>query len=276
MAVRLHPRWLLTAWTSALLLFLYLPIVVLVIYSFNASRLNITWQGFTFRWYRELLHDPPLLNALENSLIVASVTTVLAVLLGTSAAWGLFRYRVPLRTSIEAMLALPIVVPDVIMGVSLLIFFATLSAAGNRFAAAIGGSGNTFGLGLTTVTLAHVTFCFPFVMITVRARLAGIDPALEEAALDLGATPWQALVHVIIPFLLPGIISGALMAFTLSLDELIVTYFTYGPGAETLPIKVYGMARVGMSPSLNAISTTLIVATALLMCIADLFRRLRR
>jgi spermidine/putrescine transport system permease protein len=151
----------------------------------------------------------------------------------------------------------PVVIPEVIMGISLLIFFASIGLA----------------LGYVSVILSHVTFCFPFVMVAVRARLAGLDPSLEEAAMDLGATPLRALLGVIVPFLMPALISGALMAFTLSMDELIVTYFTYGPGAMTLPVKMYGMARVGMSPSLNAISTVLIVVTAVLMSAADFVRR---
>jgi spermidine/putrescine transport system permease protein len=162
----------------------------------------------------------------------------------------------------------PIVMPEVIMGVSLLIFFATVSSALNSIA----GS-NVFGLGYATIVFGHVTFCFPFVMVAVRARLAGLDPAMEEAAMDLGAGPARAFFSVIVPYLMPALVAGALMSFTLSMDELIVTYFTYGPGTITLPVKVYGLARVGMSPVLNAISAILIVGTAVVMSVADFIRR---
>ena len=248
---------LLGGWTVVVLIFLYLPIALLVAYSFNASRLNILWGGFTFRWYAQAFRDQPLVAALNNSLIIAVFTTILSVPLGTAAAWVLYRYRLRLNRAVDTLAMVPVVIPEVIMGISLLIFFAWVQIS----------------LGYTTVILSHVTFCFPFVMVAVRARLAGLDPALEEAAMDLGATPLRALISVIVPFLRPALISGALMAFTLSMDELIVTFFTCGPGAVTLPVKMYGMAKVGMSPSLNAISTVLIVATAAMMAVADLVRR---
>ena len=250
-------------WTALILLFLYLPITLLVIYSFNASRLNIVWQGFTFDWYHQLFNNKPLIDSLNNSLIIASITTLLSVLLGTAAAWLLYRYRLPMGKTILSLIYIPIVIPEVIMGVSLLILFATLSR----------NLGLPLKLGFLTVILSHVTFCFPFVMVTIQARLAGIDPSLEEAAMDLGATPWHAFWLVILPYLLPAIISGALMSFTLSMDELIVTYFTTGPQSITLPIKVFGMAKVGLNPMLNAVSAVFIVGTALLIAAAEYLRR---
>jgi spermidine/putrescine transport system permease protein len=250
-------------WTALILLFLYLPITLLIIYSFNASRLNIVWLGFTFDWYRQLFNNKPLIDSLNNSLIIASITTLLSVLLGTAAAWLLYRYRLPMGRTILSLIYIPIVIPEVIMGVSLLILFATLSR----------NLGLPLKLGFLTVILSHVTFCFPFVMVTIQARLAGIDPSLEEAAMDLGATPWRAFWLVILPYLLPAIISGALMSFTLSMDELIVTYFTTGPQSITLPIKVFGMAKVGLNPMLNAVSAVFIVGTALLIAAAEYLRR---
>jgi spermidine/putrescine transport system permease protein len=250
-------------WTALILSFLYLPITLLVIYSFNASRLNIVWQGFTFDWYRQLFNNKPLIDSLNNSLIIASITTLLSVLLGTAAAWLLYRYRLPMGKTILSLIYIPIVIPEIIMGVSLLILFATLSR----------NLGLPLKLGFLTVILSHVTFCFPFVMVTIQARLAGIDPSLEEAAMDLGATPWRAFWLVILPYLLPAIISGALMSFTLSMDELIVTYFTTGPQSITLPIKVFGMAKVGLNPMLNAVSAVFIVGTALLIAAAEYLRR---
>jgi spermidine/putrescine transport system permease protein len=213
---------------------------------------------------------------LNNSLIVALAATVLAVPLGTGGAWLLYRYRFPGRRFIDALVFIPVVIPEIIMGVSLLIFFVVVFGWGNQWLARWGVEGDPLGLGYLTIIIAHVTFCFPFVLIAVRARLAGADPSLEEAAMDLGATPAKAFWLVIVPYLLPAIISGALMAFTLSLDELIVTYFTTGPNSATLPIKVFGMAKVGLDPRLNAISAIFIVSIAVMVVCAQYFRRLGR
>jgi spermidine/putrescine transport system permease protein len=249
---------LLGSWTLLVLLFLYLPIVLLVIYSFNDSKLNLAWKGFTFRWYTQLWSNRPLIEAAYNSLIIAAVTTVVATVLGTAGAWLLYRYHYPLSRLINTLVAVPMIIPEIIMGISLLIFFTAVN----------------IDLGYTTVIISHVTFCFPFVMIAVQARLVGVDPSLEEAAMDLGATPAQAFFKVMLPYLLPAIISGALMSFTLSLDELIVTYFTYSPDSVTLPIKVFGMAKIGLSPMLNAISTLFIAATVVLVVIAETLRKI--
>jgi len=245
------------AWTALVLVFLYLPILVLVAYSFNTSRLNILWEGFTLKWYEQVWANAPLMRAAQNSLIVASITTVGAVVLGTAGAWLLHRYRFTGERAINTLVSAPIALPEIIMGVSLLILFATAAVP----------------LGLTTVIIAHVTFCFPFVLLAVRARLAGLDPALEEAALDLGATPLRAFWFVIMPCLRPAIVAGALMAFTLSLDEVIVTLFTASPGAATLPVRIFGMAKVGLNPMLNALSAIFIVVT---VAIVLLFERLNQ
>ncbi len=247
-------------WTALVLLFLYLPIVVLVVYSFNASRLNIVWEGFTLRWYEQVWSNAPLMHAAQNSLVVASVTTSVSVLLGTLAAWLLHRYRFRGERVITALATTPIALPEVIMGVSLLVWFATLAVP----------------LGLTTVIIAHVTFCFPFVLLVVRARLAGLDPALEEAALDLGATPMRAFWLVIVPSLRPAIIAGALIAFTLSMDEVIVTLFTASPDSATLPLRIFGMAKVGLNPMLNALSAIFIVATVVIVLFSERLRRLNQ
>ena len=256
-------RILLGSWTTIVLLFLYLPILLLIVYSFNASRLNIRWGGFTTAWYTHLFRERELMRSLYNSLLIAIATTIVSVPLGVAAAWTLFRYRLRFARAIDLLAMIPIAMPEILIGVSLLALFAMVSRWTN----------GVLSPGYTTVVISHITFCFPFVMVVIRARLAGLDPSLEEAAMDLGATPARAFFGVIVPYLLPAIIAGSLMSFTLSMDELIVTYFTSGPGAITVPVKVFGMARVGMNPSLNAISTLLIVATAVLMSVADLFRR---
>jgi spermidine/putrescine transport system permease protein len=260
---------LLGSWTAIVLLFLYAPIVLLIVYSFNRSRLNVTWQGFTLDWYRELWHHRPLIDALINSLVIAAVTTAASVVLGTGGAWLTHRYRFPLMRSLQTLILVPMVIPEIIMGVSLLILFSIASTYGNQLLERMGVTSGPLGLGFTTVVIAHVTFCFPFVLVAVESRLAGLDPALEEAAMDLGATPARAFVSVILPYLMPAIVSGALMAFTLSLDELIVTWFVKSPSSETLPVRIFGMAKVGLNPMLNAISAILVAGTIVLVLLAE-------
>jgi spermidine/putrescine transport system permease protein len=251
-------RWLFGAWTALVFAFLYIPIVLLIIFSFNSSRLNIRWEGFSFKWYGALLENNVLITAFKNSLIVASATTVFATLLGTIGAWMLYRYRFPFQRAIGLLIFIPMVMPEVLMGVSLLAEFVHLLK---------------LPLGHVTLIIAHTTFCFPFVLVGIQARLQGLDPFLEEAALDLGATPAQAFRLVIVPYLMPSIISGALMSFTLSLDEYIVSVFTAGSQSQTLPLKVYGMAKVGLNPQLNALSTIFVIATILLVLFSELLTR---
>ena len=244
-------------WTIGVFAFLYLPILLLVVYSFNDSRLNLYWAGFTTKWYALLFGNEVLLRAFQNSLIVAAATTTLAVIIGTSAAWLLYRYRFPAQQTLGLLIFIPMVMPEVLMGVSLLVLFVSLGIP----------------LGYGTLIIAHTTFCFPFVLVGVQARLQGIDPSLEEAAMDLGATPLKAFWLVIVPYLMPAIVAGALMSFTLSFDEYIVTIFTSGADSQTLPLKVYGMVRVGLNPQLNALSTLFIAATALLVIASQIFTR---
>ena len=253
-------RWLFGAWTALVFAFLYIPILLLIIFSFNSSRLNIRWEGFSLKWYGALLDNNILLTAFKNSLIVASVTTVLATLLGTIGAWMLYRYRFPFQRAIGLLIFIPMVMPEVLMGVSLLAEFVQLLK---------------LPLGYVTLVIAHTTFCFPFVLVGIQARLQGLDPFLEEAALDLGATPAKAFRLVIVPYLMPSIISGALMAFTLSLDEYIVSVFTAGSQSQTLPLKIYGMAKVGLNPQLNALSAIFVIATILLVLFSELLTRRR-
>jgi spermidine/putrescine transport system permease protein len=260
-------------WTVAVLTFLYLPILLLVIYSFNKSDLNIVWTGATTRWYVALFHDQNIISSLKNSVFLATVVTILSVFLGTAGAWLAYRYRFPLGKSVWSMIYLPIVMPDVIMGISLLVLFATVFNFANAWFVNHESTAR-FQLGWTTLILSHVTFCFPFVMVAVQSRLNGLDPSLEEAAMDLGATPSRAFVLVVLPYLFPAVISGALMSFTLSMDELIVSSFTHGPESVTLPLVIFGMARVKLEPTLNAVSTIFIVGTAISMGIAEYLPRL--
>jgi spermidine/putrescine transport system permease protein len=244
-------------WTGVVFAFFYLPIAILILFSFNESRLNIVWTGVTLDWYGSLWQDRTLVRTLQNSLIVAAATTAISVVLGTAGGWLLYRFRYRASTVLETLVFLPMIVPEVILGVSLLILFVTVGLK----------------LGCTTIVISHVTFCFPFVMAAVQARLAGLDPSLEEAALDLGATPTQAFAKVLVPYLMPAIVSGALMAFTLSLDELIVTWFTASAGTRTLPLEIFGRVKKGLDPSLNAISTVFIVFTVVAVLVTEALRR---
>jgi spermidine/putrescine transport system permease protein len=250
-------RALLGGWTALVLAFLYLPIAVLVAFSFNTSRLNILWEGFTLRWYAELWRDGELVRSLANSLGVALAATAVSTVLGTAGAWLLYRYRFPAPRLLQTFAFVPMIVPEVILGVSLLMLFV---AAGLE-------------LGYATIVISHVTLCFPFVLVAVQARLAGLDPALEEAALDLGATPRSAFRRVLLPYLMPAVASGALLTFSLSLDELIVTYFTASAATRTLPLEIFGRIRKGLDPTLNAISTVFLAVTLALLAANRIAKR---
>lgn len=240
-------------------LLLHLPVLVLVAFSFNASRFSAAWSGFTLDWYRALAARPDILAALRTSLLVGLAATAIATALGTALALGLHRWTGAGRRRAEAALYLPVVTPEVVAGISLLVLFAALRVP----------------LGLGTVVVAHATFCLPFVTVVVLARLAGMDGALEEAAQTLGATPWQALRRVTLPLLAPGIVAAALLAFTLSFDDFVVTFFVAGPGATTLPLLVYGMVRKAVEPTINAVGSLILAVTTLALVGAEALRARR-
>lgn len=245
-------RRLLTAHAIVVFLFLYLPIAVLIAYSFNTSRLNVVWEGFTTGWYLEMARDAQILRAARNSLIAAGLTTLIATPLGTLTAFALARHRFRGKQLLEGLIYIPIILPEIVMGISLLALF---SLVGIR-------------LGLATVVVSHVTFCASFVTVVVRARLHGMDPMLERAAMDLGANPWRTFWKVTLPLVSPGILAGALIAFTLSLDDVIIAFFTSGPGSTTLPLYVLSMVRLGVSPKVNALSASMLAVTLLCMGLA--------
>lgn len=226
--------------------FLYLPLLIVAIYSFNDSKLNAEWVGFTLKWYDKLFHNREMLAAAGNSLIIASVSAIVATVLGTLAGMAMHRYRLKL---LPGLVLAPIAMPDILMGVSLLLFFIMLNMS----------------LGLLSITLAHITFCIGFVALSVQARMAGIDRSLSEAARDLGATPWQCFLKITLPLLSPGIIAGALMAFTLSIDDFVITFFVAGVGSSTLPLQIYSMVKIAVTPEVNAISTLLMLFTLVLI-----------
>jgi spermidine/putrescine transport system permease protein len=242
-------KWL---WLVAILgyLFLYAPLAIVVAYSFNDSRLNAQWVGFTLDWYRKLFHNQEMLGAAWNSLLIGLTASAVSTVLGTMAGYAMYRFRLRL---LPILVVAPIAIPEILMGVSLLIFFVAIDLT----------------LGLTSIILAHIAFCVGFVAIVVRARLAGMDESLVEAARDLGATPLQAFRRITLPLIMPGVIAGALMAFTLSIDDFVITYFTAGAGALTLPLEIYTMVKISVTPEVNAVSTLLMLLTLALIVIAS-------
>ena len=257
--MRRSSRWLLAV-AFAGYLFLHLPVLVLVIFSFNTSRYSVSWTGFTLDWYRALAQRTDLWAGLKASLVVGTVSTVVATGLGTLIALALARRRFRGRRTMEALLTLPLVTPEIVAGISLLVLFALAGIP----------------LGLGTITIAHIAFNIAFVVIVVRARLAGMDRSLEEAALLLGADELTAFRTVTLPLLWPGIVAGALLAFTMSFDDYVITSLVSGAGSSTLPMVVYGMVRRTVEPTVNAISTLILLATTLLIYAADRMIRSRR
>jgi spermidine/putrescine transport system permease protein len=234
----------------AVYLFLYLPLVIVVVYSFNDSRLNAEWVGFTLKWYEKLFQNDQMLLAARNSLVIALVSSALATVLGTLAGLAMYRYKLWL---LPTLVLTPIAIPEILMGVALLIFFVMINLT----------------LGMVSITLAHVAFSIGFVAIVVRSRLQGMDESLTESARDLGATPWQTFWLITLPLIRPGIIAGALMAFTLSIDDFVITFFTAGPDALTLPIQIYTLVKGPVTPEVNAISTLLMLLTLCLITLAS-------
>jgi spermidine/putrescine transport system permease protein len=243
------------------LILLYAPVVTLIAFSFNTDRRNVVWRGFTLDNYAKAWNNTALIEAFTNSLVIAVVTTVIATIIGSMVALLLWRFRFPGKPAYEGFMALPIVIPEICMGVSLLVFFA-------RYVGWESLSVLPWPLNLSSIIIAHVAFCFPFVAIVVRARMAGFNRELEEASKDLGASEWQTFWNVIYPFMQPGVVAGALLAFTLSLDDFVITFFTSGPDTVTFPVKVYSLVRRGVSPEINAISTALIVITVVATVVA--------
>lgn len=247
MTRRLVPILALTGYVA-----LHLPLLLLVAWSFNASRTGARWDGFTLAWYARLAERPDLWEALRTSLVVGLTATALATGLGTLAALGLARGRSKALRAFESLLLLPIVTPEVVAGISLLVLFAGLGVS----------------LGLASVIIAHTAFCLPFTILVVGARLRGMDRSMEEAALLLGADELTTFRRVTLPLMAPGIVAAALLAFTLSFDDFVITFFTAGPGTSTLPLVIYGMVRRTVEPTVNALSTLLVVGTTVMLVVA--------
>jgi spermidine/putrescine transport system permease protein len=250
--VRGRNRWL-TAYAFVVYAFLFAPIVILILFSFNDSRRNFAWRGFTLDWYPRLFANEDLLDALWRTLVVAAIAVIGSVALGTLLGLGLVRLGRRARGTSETLLLLPMVTPEIVMGISLLLFFAQLFR----------GQGS-----LAQIGIAHITFCISYVAVVVRARAAGLDPSLEEAGRDLGASAWGAFRHITLPLLAPAIAAGAMLAFALSFDDLVVTTFNAGVGSSTLPLYIYSKIRFGVTPEINAISTIIVAITAIAILVA--------
>jgi spermidine/putrescine transport system permease protein len=247
--------------------FLYAPIIVLIVFSFNNSRRggNIVWKGFTTKYYTKAFGNEELMMAFANSLTIAVVSTIVSVVLGALTAVVLWRFRFAFKPLYEGLVALPIVIPEICMGVSLAMFFSAMGwmQTGDR----------PWPFNLTNIIIAHITFCFPFAAMVIRTRLQSFNREMEEAAKDLGATEFQVFRDILLPHMKPGLIAGALLAFTLSLDDFVITFFTSGPNTVTFPVKIYSMVRFSVTPEINAASTVLIIMTLVLTFIALRYQR---
>lgn len=243
-------------YTILIYIVLYMPMIILVVFSFNNSKVNAVWQGFTFKWYLGLMKDSAVLKAMTNSIIIAVISTLISTMIGTLAAVGMYKYKFKGKTVLDGMIYVPVIIPELVMGIALLMLFSQVN----------------FPLGMLTLILAHITFSISYVVIVVRARLEGFDKSLEEAAMDLGANPFQTFIKVTLPIIMPGIIAGALLAFTLSLDDVIISFFVSGPGATTLPLKIFSMVRLGVTPEINALSTVMLIFTLTIAVISEFIR----
>lgn len=250
-------RALLSVHAALVYIFLYAPIAILIIFSFNSARQTARWEGFTLKWYAQLAENKLILAALKNSLIVASAATAVSTVLGTLAALALSRYSFRGKQATQAALFLPIIIPEIVLGAALVTFFGAIQMR----------------LSIWTVIISHIAFSISYVAIVVRARLAGFDRSLEEAAMDLGAGPVQTFLRVTLPLIMPGIIAGALLVFTISIDDYVVSSFVAGVGATTLPLQIYSMIKVGVTPEVNAVSALLLVATIFMIVLSQRLQR---
>lgn len=246
--------------SAVIFAFLYLPLLFVVGYSFNSNRVVTVWKGFTFRWYADVLGNDDIQRALVNSLKVGVVATVVSVILATSLAIGLLRMARAGRTFAWALIGAPLILPEIVFAIGTLALLVQVR----------------FPLGVGAITLAHIAFCIPFALLPIRARLRGIDPAVYEAAADLGANEWVMFRRITLPLLAPGIVAGALLAFIISLDDFLVSYFLAGPGGTTLPVYIFSMIRNSITPGVNALSTMLLAASFLIVTVSYLITRRRR
>jgi spermidine/putrescine transport system permease protein len=258
MSEKKQPLWL-RLYTLIAYIYLYFPILILIVFSFNTMKLNVRWEGFTLNWYRVLFNDQQVLLATRNTLIIAIFSTIIATVIGTLAALAMQRYHFPGYNVSETVMYIPIVIPEVVMGIALLVFFVLAHIT----------------LGLVTIALSHIAFNIPFVALVVRARLHGYDNSIDEAAMDLGANETITFWRVTLPTIMPGVLAGAMLAFTLSLDDYVITYFTAGPGSTTLPLQVFSMVKTMVTPEINALSTIWVLLVFVVLLIGQIAQRQR-
>ena len=261
-------KWYAKTYIGVIMAFFYLPIFVLIVYSFNQSKSRAYFTGFTLDWYKQLFTNSVILSSLLNTLIIAVVSALFATVIGTAAAIGLDRMRGVLKAVILNFTYMPIINPDIITGVSMMLLFTSIQAAALWLKRNIGVD-LTFQYGYGTLILAHITFCIPYVILNVMPKLRQIDPNIYEAALDLGCSEWQAYAKVVIPDIMPGIIAGLLTSVTMSLDDFIISYFVSGPNSQTLPITIFAMTRRKVSPEVNALSTIIFVVILAVLIIVN-------
>ncbi|MDD1791587.1 spermidine/putrescine ABC transporter permease PotC [Enterovibrio makurazakiensis] len=250
-------RFFKTSFMSLVYAFLYIPIVILIVNSFNESKFGIEWKGFTTKWYTQLLSNDSLVQAAGNSLTIAVFSATAAAVIGSLTAVALYRYRFRGKNFVNGMLFVVMMSPDIVMAISLLALFVLLGAQ----------------LGFLTLLLSHITFCLPFVVVTVYSRLNGFDLRMLEAAKDLAASEWVILTKIILPLAAPAVAAGWLLSFTLSLDDVIVSSFVTGPSYEILPLKIYSMVKVGVSPEVNALATLMLIVSLVLVIFSQLLAR---
>ncbi len=249
-------------WVGAVMLFLYIPLFILMAFSFNDSKRNVVWRGFTTKYYEKAWNNTQLWDAMTNSLTIAFFATIFSLMLGALTAVMLWRFRFPFKGAVDGVISLPIIVPEICLGVAMLVFFSWIGWPNDL----------VWPFNLGAIIIAHITFCFPFVTMVVRSRLASFNREQEEAAKDLGAGEWQTFRDILIPHAKPALIAGALLSFTLSLDDFVITFFTSTPGTDTFPVLVYSLVKRGVTPDINAASTILIILTVILTAVALKFQ----
>lgn len=242
-------KWFKNSFVGLVFMFLYLPIIILVIFSFNSSEMNIVFENFTFDWYKNLTQNSNLINAFINTLIVAISSTIISTIIGTISAVGLHKYNSPFKNLINKLIYIPIVIPEIVLGISLLSIYTLVKLE----------------LGLFTIILSHIAFSIPYVIVSVRSTLSSLTPNCEEAAWDLGANSLKTFWYIILPQIKPGVISGATLAFTLSLDDVVISYFTAGPGSNTLPLYIYSIIKTGITPDVNALSSIMLIIVIVIL-----------
>ncbi|MBO8171906.1 MAG: ABC transporter permease subunit [Bacillaceae bacterium] len=249
-------RWSAVVYAALIYSFLYIPILILIAFSFNDSKLNAVWQGFTLEWYVQLWSNTNVLEAAKVTLIVAVVSTIASTMIGTLVAVGMYKYHFRGKSVLDAGLYIPLVMSEIVMGIAFLAFFSMVDMP----------------LGIWTLIIAHITFCIPFVVVVIRARLQGFDRSIEEAAMDLGASEWKTFLLITLPVISPAIVASALLAFTLSIDDVIISFFVAGPGSTTLPLQIFSMVRFGVTPEINALSTIMLAVTLVIVITAERLR----